>query len=67
MIFAAYFVMRGRNAHIDFLWLLPVGTDLPSDARAFSLTSYEMLSFSLRLSKGFYGCLILSKVPPGSE
>ena len=53
MIFAAYFVMRGRNAHIDFLWLLPVGTDLPSDARAFSLTSYEMLSFSLQLSKGF--------------
>ena len=53
MIFAAYFVMRGRNAHIDFLCLLPVGTDLPSDARAFSLTSYEMLSFSLRLSEGF--------------
>ena len=53
MIFAAYFVMRGRNTHIDFLRLLPVGTDLPSDAGAFSLTSYEMLSSSLRLSKGF--------------
>ena len=50
MIFASYFVMRGRNAHIDFLRLLPVGTDLPSDGRAFS---YEMLSSSLRLRKGF--------------
>ena len=38
MIFAAYFVMRGRNTHIDFLRLLPGGTDLSS---------------SLRLSKGF--------------
>ena len=31
--------------------------DLPSDAKAFSLTSSEMLSSSLRLNKGF-GCLI---------
>ena len=44
MIFSACFMLRGRDSHIDFLRLLfPVGMtdDLPSDARAFSLTSFE--------------------------
>ena len=27
--------------------------DLPSDERAFSLSSFEKLSFSMRLNKGF--------------
>ena len=41
MIFAAYFILRGRDTHIDFLWLLlMIGMILPSDARAFSLTSF---------------------------
>ena len=40
--------------------------DLPSDARAFSLTSFEMLSSSMRLNKGFR-LFNFSKVPPGSE
>ena len=40
----ASFMLRGRYKHIDFLRLLfLVGMidDLPSDARAFSLTSFE--------------------------
>ena len=40
--------------------------DLPSDARAFSLSSSEMLSLSLRLNKGFR-LFNFFKVPPGSE
>ena len=40
MIFAAYFILRGRDMHIDFLRLLSrVGVicpgDLPSDGRTF--------------------------------
>ena len=41
---SACFMLRGRDTHIDFLWLLfLVGLidDLPSHARAFSLTSFE--------------------------
>ena len=54
MLFAAYFIMRGHNTHIDFLRLLLVGRhDLPSYDIAFSLTSYVTESSSLRLSKGF--------------
>ena len=42
MIFAAYFILRGRDTHINFLRLLSHGRhDLASDARAFSLTSFE--------------------------
>ena len=44
VIFATCFMLRGRDTHIDFLWLLfLVGMidDLPSDARTFSLTSFE--------------------------
>ena len=55
VIFAACFTLRGRDSHVDFLMLLfLVGMidDLPSDARA-SLTTLEMLSSSLQLSKGF--------------
>ena len=40
--------------------------DLPSDARAFSLTSFEMLSSSMQLNKGFR-LFNFSKVPSGSE
>ena len=40
--------------------------DLPSDARAFALTSFEMLSSSMRLNKAFR-LFHFSKVPPGSE
>ena len=46
------FMLRGRDTHIDFLRLLClVGMidDLPSDARAFSLTSFETQSSSLRI------------------
>ena len=56
VIFAACFMLRGHDTHVDFLRLLfLVGMidDLPSDARAFSLTSFETLSSSLRLNKGF--------------
>ena len=44
MIFAACFMLRGLDTHIDFLRLLfLVGMidDLPSAARAFSLASFE--------------------------
>ena len=44
MIFAACFMLRGRDTHIDFLrlfFLVGMIDDLPSDARAFSLTSFE--------------------------
>ena len=44
MIFAACFMLGGRDTHIDFLRLLSlVGMidDLPSDAKAFSLNSFE--------------------------
>ena len=58
-------MLRGRDTHVDFLrFLFLVGMidDLPSDARAFSLTSFETRSSSLQLNKGL-GCLIFSKVP----
>ena len=45
MIFVACFVPRVRNTHIDFLrllFLVGMMDDLPSDARAFSLTSFEI-------------------------
>ena len=40
--------------------------DFPSDARAFSLTSFEMFNSSLRLNEDF-SLLNFCKVPPGSE
>ena len=39
---------------------------LPSDTRVFSLTSFEMISFSLRISKGF-NLFNFLKLPPGSK
>ena len=51
-------MLRGRDTHVDFLrFLFLVGMidDLPSDARALSLTSFETRSSSLRLNKGL-GC-----------
>ena len=56
MIFATCFMLKCHGLHIAFLrWLFLVGMidDLPSDARAFFLTSFEMLSSSLQLNKGF--------------
>ena len=44
MVFAACFMLRGRDTHIDFLrllFLVGMTDDLPSDARAFSSTSFE--------------------------
>ena len=41
---ATCFMLRGRDTHIDFVWLLFLVSmidDLPSNARAFSLTSFE--------------------------
>ena len=40
--------------------------NFPSDARAFSLTSFEMLNSSLRLNEDFRFSNF-GKVPPGSE
>ena len=56
LIFAAYFILRGRDTHTGY-WFSAVFVsgrhDLPSYARAFSLTSYEMLNSSLWINKGF--------------
>ena len=56
LIFAAYFILTGRDTHTGY-WFSGVIVsgqhDLPSYARAFSLTSFEMLNSSLRLNKGF--------------
>ena len=44
VIFAACFILRGSDTHIDFLrlfFLVGMIDDLPSDARAFSLTSLK--------------------------
>ena len=44
MIFAACFMLRGGDTHIDFLrllFLVGVIDDMPCDARTFSLTSFE--------------------------
>ena len=62
-IFADCFILRGRDTHIDFLrhMICPL-----MRAKAFSLTSFEMLSSSMRLNDGFR-LFNLSKVPPGSE
>ena len=50
MIFAAYFILKGRDPHINFLRLLfMVSMICPlSDARAFSLTSFEIKSKALQ-------------------
>ena len=42
IIFAACFILRGRDMHIDFLQFVSGQHDLPSDAIAFSLISFEM-------------------------
>ena len=42
MILAACFTLRGHDTRIDLLQLLfPGRQDMPSDASAFSLTSFE--------------------------
>ena len=43
MIFAAYFILRGCDTYIlEFSAVIVYGRhDLPSDARTFSLTSFE--------------------------
>ena len=42
IIFAACFILRGCDMHIDFLQFVSGQHDLPSDAIAFSLISFEM-------------------------
>ena len=42
IIFAACFILRGRDTQIDFLRFESGRHDLLSDVRAFSLTSFEM-------------------------
>ena len=42
MILAACFTRRGHDTHVDFTVVIVSGRqDLPSDAIAFSLTSFE--------------------------
>ena len=54
LAFSAIIVVSGRH-------------DLPFDARAFPLTSFEMQSALHCCSIRVLGCLIFSKVPAGSE
>ena len=42
IIFVTCFILRGRDMHIDFLQFVSGQHDLPSDAIAFSLISFEM-------------------------
>ena len=67
MIFAAYFILRGHGHAFSSVIIVSGRHDLPFDARAFSLTSFEMQCSSLPLNKGFRLCLIFSKLPSGSE
>ena len=55
MIFAACFKLRGHDTHINFLRLLfLMGMICPLMQEHFlKLTSFETLSSSLRLNKGF--------------
>ena len=49
-------LFNGVGTHTEFLrllFLVGMTDNLPSDARAFSLTSFETYSSSLRLNKGF--------------
>ena len=56
LIFAAYFILTGCDMY-TWYWFSAVIVsgqhDLPSYARAFSLTSFEMFNSSLWLNKGF--------------
>ena len=70
-----YLILRGRGTHVDFLRFIIVSGRhyLPSDARAFSLTSLWNVKLFMRLNDGFRlfqepikwapGCLSFSKVP----
>ena len=52
MILASRFTLRGLMTHISIYCGFCFGLqDLPSDARAFSLTSFEAKSFLVRLTK----------------
>ena len=55
MIFAACFKLRGHDTRTNFLWLLfLMGMICPLMQEHFlKLTSFETLSSSLRLNKGF--------------
>ena len=62
--FPAFFILRGRDTHTEYKFSAVIVSgrhDLPSYARAFSLTYFEMLNSSLRLNKGFR-LFIFSKV-----
>ena len=61
VVFAACFTLRGHEAHINFLWVLfMVGRIGP-------LIQTSNKRSLLRLTVRVLGCLIFSKVPPGSE
>ena len=50
MIFGAFFRLRGPDTHTNFFAVIFSGRhDLPSDARAFSLTFFEASSFSVKV------------------
>ena len=52
MIFAAYFILRDRDMHIQLSAVIVSGRhDLPSDAITFYLRSFETQSSSLRQKK----------------
>ena len=52
MIFAAYFILRDRDMHIQLSAVIVSGRrDLPSDAVTFYLRSFEKQSSSLRQKK----------------
>ena len=49
MIFGAFFKLRGPDTYTNFFAVIFSGRhDLPSDARAFSLTFFEASSFSVK-------------------
>ena len=50
-IFASYFLLRGHDTHSAVI-VVSRRHDLPFNARAFPLTSFEMQCSSLRLNKG---------------
>ena len=52
MIFAAYFILRDRDMHIQLSAVIVSGRrDLPADAVTFYLRSFETQSSSLRRKK----------------
>ena len=53
VIFSAYFILIGHETHWFSVDIVSGRHDLPFDARAFPLTSFEMQCSSSQLNKGF--------------